>query len=262
MSNVQLVNRFISSEVELPGEKLKNGSLADHEWAQLERKIRNLEEAPIFVDDTPALSVFEFRAKLRRLVMQHKVEVAIVDYLQLMTSPGAGSRVEEVSIISRSLKAIAKELSIPIIALSQLSRAVEQRAGDKRPQLSDLRESGAIEQDADIVMFIHRPEYYGLTQDEAGNSLIGMAEIIVAKHRSGSIGDVLLKFVKEFTRFMDPEEQFGLPSGEGGATFSSKMNEDDESKERAGLPAPDLSGFENAGLDVNNSFDEANSAPF
>jgi len=262
MSSIQLVNRLISSETELPSDKIKNGNLKDYEWTQLESKIKKLEEAPLYIDDTPALSIFEFRAKLRRLVMQHKIELAIIDYLQLMTAGGSASREQEVSMISRSLKAIAKELNIPIIALSQLNRSVEMRAGDKRPQLSDLRESGAIEQDADMVMFIHRPDYYGITEDSVGNSLIGLAEIIVAKHRNGSTGDVTLRFKKEFTRFMDVEESFAISDeGTSGMTFESKMNTE-PTVEGLRPNTKDIHNFENAGLDINNSFDEAGDAPF
>jgi len=233
MSSLQLVNRLIASETELGSEKIKNGKLEKWEWEVLHNKIKNLDDAPIFIDDTPALSIFEFRAKCRRLKMQHNIGVVIVDYLQLMTAggEGRGSREQEVSTISRTLKAIAKEINIPILALSQLNRSVESREG-KRPQLSDLRESGAIEQDADMVLFIHRPEYYKITEDEAGNSLLGIAEIIIAKHRNGGVGDVLLRFRKEMARFTDLEDTqdaFATDFGDGtvGATFSSKMNEDD-----------------------------------
>ncbi|MDD4226080.1 MAG: replicative DNA helicase [Mariniphaga sp.] len=230
MSSIQLVKRLISAETELGNDKLKTGRLENYEWEHLNRKISALEKAPIFIDDTPALSIFEFRAKCRRLKMQHDVQVVIVDYLQLMTAGTniKGSREQEVSAISRSLKAIAKELDIPILALSQLNRSVESREG-KRPQLSDLRESGAIEQDADIVTFIHRPEYYGITEDDSGNSLIGVAEIIIAKHRNGATADVHLAFKKELAKFTDMETPFqeGFGSFPGGArTFSSKMNED------------------------------------
>ena len=262
MASVQLVNRLISSESEIPAEKLKKGQLQDWEWQQLEHKVRALSDAPLFIDDTPALSVFEFRAKIRRLVMQHKIELVIIDYLQLMTAGGQSSREQEVSTISRSLKAIAKELNVPIIALSQLNRSVEMRAGDKRPQLSDLRESGAIEQDADMVMFIHRPEYFGITEDTLGNSLIGLAEIIVAKHRSGSVGDIRLRFKKEFTRFTDIEENFSIEGDtpNPGMTFSSKMNAEPEQNDNAGIyPAQ---GYENAGLGVNNDFEESGDVPF
>ena len=183
MSNVQLVNRMIVNVCEIPGEKLKSGQLAPYEWSQLDNKITQLYDAPFYVDDTPSLSVFELRTKARRLVREHGVKIILIDYLQLMNASGMsfGSRQEEVSTISRSLKGLAKELNIPIIALSQLNRGVENREGidGKRPQLSDLRESGAIEQDADMVCFIHRPEYYKIYQDEKGHDLHGMAEIII-----------------------------------------------------------------------------------
>ncbi|MFW5822561.1 MAG: replicative DNA helicase [Tangfeifania sp.] len=236
MSSVQLVNRLIAAETELGNDKLKTGRLENYEWEHLNRKISSLEKAPIFIDDTPALSIFEFRAKCRRLKMQHNIQVVIVDYLQLMTAgtEGRGSREQEVSTISRSLKAIAKELDIPILALSQLNRSVESREG-KRPQLSDLRESGAIEQDADIVMFIHRPEYYGITEDESGNSLLGVAEIIIAKHRNGATGDVHLAFKKELAKFSDMETPLGNDFGGMAKTFSSKMNQDEEESVGAGI---------------------------
>ena len=213
MSNVQLVNRLIVNVSELPGEKIKNGQLLPHEWHQLDSKVNVLYDAPIYVDDTPSLSVFELRTKARRLVKEHKVKCIIIDYLQLMNASGMtfGSREQEVSVISRSLKGLAKELNIPVIALSQLNRGVENRTGQnihdaKRPQLSDLRESGAIEQDADIVCFIHRPEYYKILTDERGNDLTGKAEIIIAKHRNGSTGDVLLEFKSQFARFQNLDE--------------------------------------------------------
>ncbi len=230
MSSLQLVTRLIASETELGSQKLKTGALEDWEWEHLNRKISNLDKAPIFIDDTPALSIFEFRAKCRRLKMQHDIQVVIVDYLQLMTagSDNRGSREQEVSTISRSLKAVAKELDIPILALSQLNRSVESREG-KRPQLSDLRESGAIEQDADIVTFIHRPEYYGIDEDESGNSLRGVAEIIIAKHRNGAVGDVHLSFKKELAKFADMETEYNDGFNSSAQTFSSKMNEDEES---------------------------------
>ena len=209
MANLQLVNRLIVTETEIPAEKIKTGRLEDYEWEQLHHKIKNLEDAPIFLDDTPGLSVFELRSKCRRLKDKHNIQMIIIDYLQLMTAQGMnpGSREQEVSMISRNLKALAKELDVPVIALSQLNRGVESRSGyeGKRPQLSDLRESGAIEQDADMVIMIHRPEYYGMTEDPEGNSLIGMAEIIIAKHRNGSTGTVPLRFKKELARFMDPD---------------------------------------------------------
>lgn len=244
MGAVQLVMRLIIGETGIESDKIKNGRLEPHEWAQLEVRIKDLTEAPLFIDDTPALSIFEFRSKARRLKTQHDIQIIIIDYLQLMVGPPEtrGNREQEVSVISRSLKAIAKELNIPIIALSQLNRSVETRGGNKRPQLSDLRESGAIEQDADIVSFIHRPEYYGHTEDEDGNSLIGIAEIIIAKHRNGSVDDVRLRFQKEGAKFLDLEDSdissyanllpqggdagAGMDAGAQSFTVGSKMNND------------------------------------
>lgn len=207
MSSVQLVNRLISAEAELESEKIKRGSLLRHEWEQLHHRIAKLTEAPIFIDDTPGLSILELRAKCRRLKSQHDIQLVIIDYLQLMTGDTSGkmggNREQEIASISRALKNLAKELDVPVIALSQLSRAVETRGGDKRPQLSDLRESGSIEQDADMVLFLYRPEYYGITQDEAGNSIAGIGEVIIAKHRNGSLDTVPLRFIGKFTKFGD-----------------------------------------------------------
>mgnify|MGYP000421620468 CR=1 FL=1 len=236
MSSIQLVNRMIVSETELPSDKIRNGRLKDYEWEQLHYKVNTLIDAPLFIDDTPALSIFELRAKCRRLKANHNIQLVIVDYLQLMSGPGDNrmNREQEVSIISRSLKGIAKELDIPIIALSQLNRSVESRGGYRRPMLSDLRESGAIEQDADLVIFIHRPEKYNITEDADGVSTIGMAEIIIAKHRNGPIGDVKLKFKEESAKFieisesitpvddMSPEQYSPYQA----VTFGSKMNVD------------------------------------
>lgn len=231
MSNVQLVNRLIVNVCEIPGEKIKSGRLESYEWEQLDFKIKELYDAPIFVDDTPSLSVFELRTKARRLVREHGIKCIIIDYLQLMNASGMnfGSREQEVSTISRSLKGLAKELNIPIIALSQLNRGVEARQGveGKRPQLADLRESGAIEQDADMVCFIHRPEYYKIYTSADGSDLRGMAEIIIAKHRNGAVGDVRLRFIGQYTRFQNPEDDMVIPpptEGGGGATFGSRMN--------------------------------------
>jgi len=229
MSSIQLANRMIVSETELAAEKIRNGKLKTFEWEQLEIRLKKLMEAPIFIDDTPAISVFELRAKARRLKIRHKIELLVVDYLQLMTGPqdAQGNREQEVSSISRSLKAIAKELDIPIIALSQLNRSVELRSGDKRPQLSDLRESGAIEQDADLVLFIHRPERFGLTEDANGQSTIGLADIIIAKHRNGATGDLRLRFKSELAKFTELDDDFaaltGLPDN-GAVILESKMN--------------------------------------
>ncbi|MFB6342811.1 replicative DNA helicase [Saccharicrinis sp. FJH2] len=230
MSNVQLVNRLISSECEIEGEKIKNGRLSHEEWDHLNHKIKNLQDAPIFVDDTPGLSIFELRAKCRRLKQKHNISAIFIDYLQLMNAKDMkpGSREQEVSLISRSLKGLAKELNVPIVALSQLNRGVEGRTGyeGKRPQLADLRESGAIEQDADMVLFIHRPEYYGITEDPDGNDLIGVAEVIIAKHRNGATGTVQIRFRKELAKFIDPEDDFtgNYPGAGEPITLSSKMN--------------------------------------
>jgi len=225
MSAQQLIKRMIVSETEIDSDKIRTGKLDSDEWTQLETKLRKLTESPVFIDDTPALSVFEFRTKCRRLVQTHGIRIAVIDYLQLMTwtSDTKGNREQEVSNISRSLKAIAKELNIPVIALSQLNREVEKRTGlkNKRPQLADLRESGAIEQDADIVAFIHRPEYYGFT-DDGENSLEGIAEIIIAKHRNGALGEVQLAFKKHFAKFAELETvslSFDMPQ-----IIASKMN--------------------------------------
>jgi len=239
MSNVQLVNRLISNVCEIQGSKILNGQLQRDEWERLDKRVNNLIGAPLYVDDTPGLSVFELRTKARRLVREHGVKIIMIDYLQLMNANGMrfSSRQEEVSTISRSLKGLAKELDIPIIALSQLNRGVESREGleGKRPQLSDLRESGAIEQDADMVLFVHRPEYYHMFQDENGRDLRGMAQIIIAKHRKGATGDVLLTFRGEFTRFENPENKRLEPLGavgNGGEILGSKVNGEQ-------LPNPD-----------------------
>jgi replicative DNA helicase len=246
MSSLQLVTRLMASESEISSEKLKKGNLEDYEFQQLNDKTSKLAEAPLFIDDTPGLSVFELRAKARRLKEQHKIELIIVDYLQLMTAggEGKGNREQEIATISRSLKGLAKELEIPVIALSQLSRAVETRGGDKRPQLSDLRESGAIEQDADMVMFIHRPEYYNITEDAEGNSTIGVAELIIAKHRNGPVDNAKTRYIGQFTKFCDldildqnvdfgstsnrlsPSQDFDNPSNS--VIRGSKMNDIEE----------------------------------
>lgn len=232
MSNVQLVNRLISNVCEIENDKLKSGQLAAYEWQQLDYKLCELINAPLYIDDTPSLSIFELRTKARRLVREHKVKIIIIDYLQLMNASGMkfGNRQEEVSTISRSLKGLAKELNIPIIALSQLNRGVENRDGieGKRPQLSDLRESGAIEQDADMVCFIHRPEYYKIYQSAEGEDLRGIAEIIIAKHRNGSVGDVQLRFIGQYTRFQNTDDNMIIPPPEAelSGSFRTKINKD------------------------------------
>jgi len=223
MSSVQLITRMISSETGISSGKLRKGDLERHEWEQLNVKVKNLSKAPIFIDDTPSLSIFDLRAKARRLASQHGIKAIVIDYLQLMTAgsaqKGGGNREQEISMISRNLKALAKELDIPVIALSQLSRAVETRGGSKRPLLSDLRESGAIEQDADIVSFIYRPEYYGTLEwdDEERTPCEGQAEFIVAKHRNGGLENIRLKFIGHLAQFTNLDDDFGNE-------FQSKMN--------------------------------------
>jgi len=223
MASLQLVNRLISAEAELESEKIKRGNLAEFEWQQLVHRTNRLSTAPIFIDDTPALSILELRAKCRRLKAEHNIQLIVVDYLQLMKGDSQGNREQEIASISRALKGIAKELDVPVIALSQLSRGVETRGGDKRPQLSDLRESGSIEQDADIVMFLYRPEYYKIPVDEEGLPTNGLAEVIVAKHRNGSLDTVKLKFIGKYTKFADFD---GPPSGSsfGSVTRESRLN--------------------------------------
>ena len=260
MSSVQLITRLISSETGLSSEKLRTGKLEKHEWEQLSIKVKNLEKAPLFIDDTPSLSIFDLRAKSRRLASQHGIKLIIVDYLQLMTAggnngKGSGNREQEISTISRNLKALAKELGVPVIALSQLSRAVETRPGHKRPLLSDLRESGAIEQDADIVSFIYRPEYYKLDEwDDEGNSPTqGQAEFIIAKHRNGSLESVKLKFVGNLGKFENLETY--------SVTFDdlpSKMNHDDNPFQTKNLPTPN----EAFGSNLNDYEEDDSEVPF
>ncbi len=230
MSSVQLMMRLIIAETGLRGNDVKSGRLTPEQWRHMESATKPLGTAPLYIDDTPALSIFEFRSKARRLKIHHEIKIIIIDYLQLMTGnqDTKGNREQEVAFISRTLKAIAKELNVPIIALSQLSRQTEMRGGSKRPQLSDLRESGAIEQDADIVAFIHRPEYYGMHEDESGMPTAGMAEIILAKHRNGAVCDVKLRFQKEQARFVDMDDAMMIASGGADPTqyddFASDSN--------------------------------------
>lgn len=238
MASVQLITRLISSETGLSSEKLRTGKLEKHEWEQLSTKVKNLEKAPLFIDDTPSLSIFDLRAKARRLVSQHGIRIIIVDYLQLMTAggngKGGGNREQEISTISRNLKALAKELNVPVIALSQLSRAVETRGSSKRPLLSDLRESGAIEQDADIVSFLYRPEYYKIDEwdDDEASPTTGQAEIMIAKHRNGSIENVRLKFIGHLGKFDNLEDYSG-----GYDDLPSSMNQDDNPFITKNLPS-------------------------
>ena len=236
MSNVQLVNRLIMNVCELEGDKIKTGKMNKEDKLRLNTKINIMKGKPLYMDDTPSLSIYELRSKARKLVNEHGVKLIIIDYLQLMNAQGSsfGSREQEVSIISRGLKGLAKELDIPIIALSQLNRGVEARTGieGKTPQLSDLRESGAIEQDADMVCFIHRPEYYRIFNDEkSGKDLRGLAQIIVAKHRNGATDSIWLRFRGKYAKFQNEDDAFDaneldgpmLPDS-GAVTISSSMN--------------------------------------
>lgn len=238
MSNVQLVQRLVSLEAEIEGMKLRKVNLEEYEWQQVNTAVEKLSNSKIFIDDTPGINIFELRAKARRLKMQHDIQMVIIDYLQLMSGGGdnkKGNREQEVSAISRALKGLAKELNVPVIALSQLSRAVETRGGAKRPMLSDLRESGSIEQDADMVGFIYRPDYYGILEDEDGTSLKGIAELIIAKNRHGSAETLKMRFVHEFAKFADLEDPnfndlsldtFESPVDSGNImTVASKMND-------------------------------------
>jgi replicative DNA helicase len=206
MSKGQLVQRMLCSRARFSTYKMRTGHISEHEYGNLAIAVGPLSEAKIFLDDSPSLGVLQMRAKARRLKARENVGLVIVDYLQLMQGPKASeSRQQEISVISRSLKGLAKELNLPVVALSQLSRAVEIRGGERRPQLADLRESGAIEQDADLVMFVSRPEFYGVAQFRDGKSTEGIAEIIVSKHRNGPTGDIRLTFIKDYARFENPE---------------------------------------------------------
>lgn len=260
MSSVQLITRLISSETHLNSEKLRTGNLEKYEWEQLNVKVKGLEKAPLFIDDTPSLSIFDLRAKARRLSSQHGIKLIVVDYLQLMTAGGSqkgGNREQEISTISRNLKALAKELNIPVIALSQLSRAVETRGGSKRPLLSDLRESGAIEQDADIVSFIYRPEYYKIDEwdDDEHTPTAGQAEFIVAKHRNGGLDEIRLKFIGSLGKFES------LENDEVPTAFVSSMNNaaNDDSFKTSDFPSAD----EAFGSSMNDGFSgDDNDVPF
>lgn len=243
MSSVQLITRLISSETELSSEKLRTGRLQKHEWEVLNVKVKDLEKAPLYIDDTPSLSIFDLRAKARRLSSQFGIRLIVIDYLQLMTAGGSqkgGNREQEISMISRNLKALAKELNVPVIALSQLSRAVETRGGSKRPLLSDLRESGAIEQDADIVSFIYRPEYYKIDEwdDDERTPTEGQAEFIVAKHRNGGLENIRLRFKGHLGKFENLDDDFATPFDQ---QFQSKMNAaaNDDTFKSDSFPTPD-----------------------
>jgi replicative DNA helicase len=236
MSALQLTHRLMSMVAEIPGSKLRNAQLEDYEWQQLNSAVERFSEVPIYIDDTPAINIFELRAKCRRLKMHHDIQMIVVDYLQLMSAgPDSkrGTREQEISSISRALKTMAKELDVPVIALSQLSRAVETRGGNKRPQLSDLRDSGAIEQDADIVLFIYRPDYYEMESDPTISK--DQAEILISKHRNGALGTINLKFISQYAKFTDPSDDFftdlpakGTDPYNAIITRPSRINEEDE----------------------------------
>ena len=261
MSSVQLMNRLIVAETQLSSKDLRTGNLNSQQWAHLETNTVELGRSPLYIDDTPALSVYEFRSKARRLKTQHDIKLIIIDYLQLMTAATPetrGNREQEVSLISRTLKAIAKELNVPIIALSQLSRNVENRGGTKRPQLSDLRESGAIEQDADVVAFIHRPEYYGLTTDENNMSTAGMAEIIIAKHRNGEVTDVPLRFIKEQAKFADADSSVTATALHNRDSYRQQETYDDfssGSNQAMGISPEAMGGFSSGMMSGGGEFD-------
>ncbi|MCC6271537.1 MAG: DnaB-like helicase C-terminal domain-containing protein, partial [Microbacteriaceae bacterium] len=223
MSTTQLFQRLIAMKTNISSNRLRRGDVGQLEFTEIGEAVQNLSGLPIYIDDTPGINIFELRAKARRLVMQHNVQLLIVDYLQLMTGDSGnnrgGNREQEISGISRGLKALAKELNVPVIALSQLSRSVETRGGAKRPQLSDLRESGAIEQDADIVGFLYRPEYYDILEDENGASTKGRAELLIEKHRNGALETIGMRFDGPTTSFSDissftPDTQFPSTSGQ------------------------------------------------
>jgi len=236
MGAVQLAKRLISLECEIDAQKVSNGKMSDTEFSILRDKVEKLSTSPIYINDQPAINVYELRAQCRRLQNAHGIKMVIIDYLQLMSGGGdkGMNREQEISTISRSLKGLAKELNIPVIALSQLNRSVETRGGEKKPQLSDLRESGSIEQDADMVMFLYRPEYYNLNEGNDGASLKGIAEVIIAKHRNGPTGSVELRFNKNYGRFYDAGGLFEeMQEFNSYKTLPSKGNfmKDDESKD-------------------------------
>jgi replicative DNA helicase len=223
----QIVKRMLSAVTEVSMEAITKGKMAEHEFLQMTTRMSKLTDAKIFLDDQAALNIFELRAKARRLKNQHDIQLIIIDYLQLMQGSveKGGNREQEISKISRDLKALAKELEVPIIALSQLNRSVETRGQSKMPQLSDLRESGAIEQDADMVMFLYRQEYYGLPNDQNGETVEGETVIKIAKHRNGSTGEEKVRFIKEYQRFVDMDEKFDSFSPQGNNAFPGTGND-------------------------------------
>ena len=222
----QIVKRMLSAVTEVSMESITRGKMEEHEFIQMTHRMTKLTQAKIFIDDQAALNIFELRAKARRLKSKHDIQMILIDYLQLMQAnvDKNGNREQEISKISRDLKALAKELEVPIIALSQLNRSVETRKESKIPQLSDLRESGAIEQDADMVMFLYRPEYHGISNDANGETIEGETQIHIAKHRNGSTGMEKVKFIKEYQKFVDLDDKFGSFNAGGGFTPRDNPN--------------------------------------
>jgi replicative DNA helicase len=255
----ELVKRMLSATTEVSMDAITKGRMQEHEFVQLTQRMHKLASLPLFLDDQAALNIFELRAKARRLKQRHDIQMIIIDYLQLMSggTNSNGNREQEISKISRDLKALAKELEIPIIALSQLNRSVESRKESKVPQLSDLRESGAIEQDADIVMFLYRPEYYGINNDEMGEPIEGETHIHIAKNRSGSTDTVKLRFIKEYQKFVDlPTDEFGNPTrdfGGGGAGGGGGFNPQQMDNPQAGIRR-DSSGFGDSKMFIAGGF--------
>jgi replicative DNA helicase len=251
MSAGQIVKRMLSAVSEVRMENITRGKMAEHEFIQMTQRMPKLSRANIFLDDQAALNIFELRAKARRLKQKHDIQLIIIDYLQLMQAniDRNTNREQEISKISRDLKALAKELDIPIIALSQLNRSVESRsrAESKIPQLSDLRESGAIEQDADMVMFLYRPEYYGLNNDPMGETIEGETHVYVAKHRNGSTDNVKVRFIKEYQKFVNMEDDFANHQKQGGSDAARRDNPN------AGI-SKDVSGFGGSKLFIPGGF--------
>ena len=276
----QIVKRMLSAVTDVSMEAITRGKMAEHEFVQLSQRMSKLAQAKIFLDDQAALNIFELRAKARRLKQKHDIQLIIIDYLQLMQAnvDKSGNREQEISKISRDLKALAKELEVPIIALSQLNRSVETRKESKVPQLSDLRESGAIEQDADLVMFLYRPEYHGINNDAMGETIEGETQIHIAKHRNGSTGMEKVRFIKEYQRFVDMEDNRfdsfgGGNSGGGGGNSGNSGPKDNpqagirrDPSEFGGsklyIPAGGFQTMQSKVNDVNWDDDDLHGAPF
>lgn len=267
----QIVKRMLAATTEVTMNAITKGHMQEHEFVQMTQRMNKLASAPIFLDDQAALNIFELRAKARRLKQRHNIQMIIIDYLQLMqaTIDKGGNREQEISKISRDLKALAKELDIPIIALSQLNRSVESRKESKVPQLSDLRESGAIEQDADMVMFLYRPEYYGINNDAMGQALEGETHIHIAKHRNGSTDTVKVRFLKEFQKFVDmPDENFGGSMSGGFTPFNDnpqagiRRDPSEFGGSKLFIPPGGFQTKQSKANDMNWDDDDPNSPPF